>query len=291
MINESELKGLAQTVLSSKKIFIVSVFIFALVFIVVALRTEVVYRAEVLLVPAETSRSGSSGTVSSALGQLGGVASLAGLNLNSSDTSVEESLAILRSRDFTSRFIEQHHLLSELLVQRWSLRSLLGLDRSNDIEARSARAFRTFDTKVRTVTRDKKTGLVDLQVDWKDRHMAARWANALAVDVNELLRQRAISQAEVSLGYLRSELGRTTDIGIRDAIYRLIEKKTADQMLANVTREYAFRVVDSAQVPSDDEPVGPRPWMIALAGPFVGMIVAFLVVLYWPSRRNGGAAS
>src|SRR5450631_1014619 len=63
------------------------------------------YRAKVVMVPASAERKSVSSSLNSALGQLGGLASLAGINLGSSDAETEEALAVLRSRQFSGDFI------------------------------------------------------------------------------------------------------------------------------------------------------------------------------------------
>ena len=112
-----------------------------------------------------------------------------------------------------------------------------------------AKAFKYFDKQVRTVVQDKKTGLITLQVDWKNRQLAAQWANDLAHRLNEEMRERSASKAESSLGYLEHELESTQTVATREAIGRLIEAQVKQRMMAHVTQEYAFRVVDRAMEP------------------------------------------
>jgi uncharacterized protein involved in exopolysaccharide biosynthesis len=59
-------------------------------------------------------------------------------------------------------------------------------------------------------------------------------------------------------------------------------------MVANVTHEYAFRVVDKAMPPDIDDPVRPRKLMLLLAGPFVGLVagVFFVGFLSWVGRAK-----
>src|SRR5580700_6383863 len=68
-----------------------------------------VYRAATVLVPASTDRSNLGNALTSALGQLGGLASIAGVNVGTSDLATEEALAVLRSRQFTERFISEEN--------------------------------------------------------------------------------------------------------------------------------------------------------------------------------------
>jgi uncharacterized protein involved in exopolysaccharide biosynthesis len=75
-----------------------------------------VYRASTVLVPASDRGFGDA---SAALGQLGGLASLAGIEIGGSNVEVEEALAVLRSREFTEKFIREKNLLPVLFAHKW----------------------------------------------------------------------------------------------------------------------------------------------------------------------------
>src|SRR3569623_3798652 len=72
------------------------------------------------------------------------------------------------------------------------------------------RANQVFDGNIRTISQDKKTGLITLAIEWKDPEEAARWANLLVERLNQHERQVAIGEAEKSLAYLKNELAKTS---------------------------------------------------------------------------------
>ena len=72
------------------------------------------------------------------------------------------------------------------------------------------KAFNYFNSRIRLVSLDKKTGLVTLQIDWRDPQEAALWANTLVSRVNAEMRDRAIKKSDASLTFLERELQRTT---------------------------------------------------------------------------------
>jgi uncharacterized protein involved in exopolysaccharide biosynthesis len=239
-----------------------------------------VYRATVVLASASAERSTESSSLASALGQLGNLASLAGISIGSNDAATEEALAVFRSRQLTEDFINEKNLMPKLFASEWDATSGRWKVDEKD-QPTPAKAFKYFDRRVRTIARDKKTGLVTLQVDWRDRHEAVEWANDLVQRVNTEMRKRAIAKADASLGYLEKELAKTPEVGMREAIYRLIESQIRQRMLADVTEEYAFRVVDKAMPPDADDPIRPKKFLLLVAGPFLGLLagVALTIVL------------
>jgi uncharacterized protein involved in exopolysaccharide biosynthesis len=252
-----------------------SVSVFAVCGILAGIWMTPVYRGTAVLV--DGTPSGAMGGLTSAFGQLGGLASLAGINLPSSASQVEESIAVLRSREFTERFIVDRNLMPKLFADRWDAPSGKFTGDSADWPT-LVDAFEYFDN-IRSISRDRLTGLISLSIEWRDPVEAAEWANSLVARLNEEMRQRSITSTTASIGFLEKELATTSAVETRQAINRLIEAQINQRMLANVTLEYAFRVVDRAMPADPRKPVKPRKLSILLASILLGMILGSAGVL------------
>jgi len=273
----TDLQVLVARLAARRSWVIIAVLVATAAFVLAAFVMTPVYRASTVLISASEERNSMSSSLGSALGQLGGLASLAGITLGSSDNATEEALAVLRSQQFTERFISDLNLRPELFADKWDAQR--GEWKvSAERQPTPARAFKKF-TKIRTIKQDKKTGLVTLQIDWKDRLKAAQWANELSRRLNAEMRARAIENAEASLKFLERELESTSVVETRQAINRLIEAQVRQRMIANVTQEYAFRVVDPALAPDDDDPIRPQKLLLVILGPLVGLALGVLLVL------------
>jgi uncharacterized protein involved in exopolysaccharide biosynthesis len=281
-----DLRMLCAKVLAGRWWVLTSVFVFAAAFTVAQLAIRPIYRAATVLIPASSERNSLSNTLSSTLGSLGGIASLAGVNLGSTDAPTAEALAVLQSRQFTEKFIDDLNLMPELFSDRWNAGSGTWKADYWRSTPTPARAVKYFGKKIRTVTQDKKTGLVTLQIDWRNRDEAAAWANQLAQRLNAEMRNRAIAQAADSLSFLEKELGATTVVETRESISRLMEAQIKQRMLANVTQEYAFRIVDKAMAPDSDDPVWPRKVLFLVGGPLLGLAVGVAAVLTFRSAAD-----
>jgi uncharacterized protein involved in exopolysaccharide biosynthesis len=251
-----------------------TVLLFAAASASVAFLITPTYEGSVILVPANTERIGES--LGGAAGQLGNIASVVGLNLNSRGSSTDEALAILRSRQFTEAFISERQLMPELFARKWDAQRKQWKG-PTDKQPTLAKAYKYFDKEIREITQDKKTGLVTLRVIWKDRNEASEWANDLARRLNSEMRTRALQREDLAAGYLDRELRSTTEVVAREAIGRLIESQLKQRMLANVTQEYAFRVVDRAMPADADDRVGPHRVQLIVGGTIAG----FGLVVLW----------
>lgn len=263
---------------------------FTVAFAAVAWLAAPVYRATTIMMPAAADRTG--GGMASMFGQFGGIASLAGINLPSGDSGVEEALAVLTSRQFTESFIREKNLMPILFPKRWDT-STAAWRGPPEQWPTAAAAFKLFDRSVRTLLRDRKTGLIGVQITFADRNQAADWANDLVQRLNEEMRKRAIQNADAYLGYLERELAVTTSVATRDAVSRLIDVQVRQRMLAQVTQDYAFRVVDKAMAPDRDDQIRLPKLVIAVAGPIAGILAGSLGILIWSglARRRARSAA
>jgi uncharacterized protein involved in exopolysaccharide biosynthesis len=262
----------------ARRVWIVlSIAAFTIAFVAAALLTEPVYRAKTVFVSASSDREGM-GTLTSALGQLGGLASLAGLSLGSSGAKSEEALAVLRSRAFTERFIDDEHLMPILFARQWDPVAMQWRG-AKETWPTPAKAYKLFDDRVRKISQDVKTGLITLQIEWNDPILTAQWANGLVVRLNAEMRARAIESTNASVGFLEQELSKTAVVETRQAIARLMEAQINQRMIANVTKEYAFRVADKAMPSDRRDVVRPNKLLLFALGPTLGFSFGALVVL------------
>ncbi len=280
-----DVRQLAARLAARRWWIITSTGLFLTIFMAVAFLLPPKYRAVTVVISAALERNAIGGSANSIVGSLGGLASLAGVSIGGGDTATEESLAVLQSRGFTEAFISEKNLVPVFFAQKWDARAGKWKVSEQKIPTLN-KAFRFFDEEVRKVIEDKKTKLIKVQIDWKDRHEAADWANELVRRLNSEMRRRAIEKADASLVFLEKELAVTTEIGERETLFRLVEAQIRQKMLATVTQEYAFRVVDTATAPDADESVRPKKLFMVAAGLLVGVMVGTLGVLMFGVDRG-----
>nr|WP_172588501.1 Wzz/FepE/Etk N-terminal domain-containing protein [Ferriphaselus amnicola] len=242
-----------------------------------------IYRAEILIAPASDADSGKS-AASSALSQFGGLASLAGISIGNS-SSVEENLAVLNSRTFLWKFIQDNELMPILYVDEWdSVRK--GWKNTNSREQPSLwDAFRLLTKDgVLGVDRGKKDDLITVSVEWGNPEVASKLANTLIVQLNEYLRQRAVQSSQRNLQYLNEALGKTQVQEVRQSLFELISKEQKKAMLASADGEFAFKVLDASSTP--DQKVKPKRALIVLLASLLGCFIAVLLAVISDGVRS-----
>lgn len=275
--------GDAWRIVAGSKWLIVSfTLIAAVVAAAVSFAMTPMYRSEVLVAPVKDQAEGRG--LAGLAGQMGGLAALAGINVNAA-TNTAESLATLRSRAFTQQFITEHRLMPILFAELWNDAAQTWLVPAGD-EPTMWEAYELFDS-IRRVDEDAETGLVSVAVAWPDPNIAAEWADALIRYANESLRKRAIEESRRNLDFLQKELERSTTIEIRTALYGLVEAEMKNAMFASGKAEYAFRVIDPAVVP--EKRYSPNRLLIVLLGACAGLVLSVLFAVIRGSNASSVA--
>ncbi len=236
------------------------------------------YRAEVTISP--VTSSGNLGQIS---GELGSLAAFAGINLGGEGKKSEEALAYLRSRGFTGEFIQKHSLMPILYSGKWNAQT--GQWRGDPPTV--AQAVKLFQNVIRQISEDRRTGIVTLAIIWKDRELAAQWANMLVAEADAALRQRRIAEFGRSIEFLKQEASQAQDVEIRTAVFKVMESELKDQMVARTRDSYAFKILDPAVPPDAKDKDSPnKPLYVILGGAF-GIFVGCVWAL--ARRRRAGS--
>jgi uncharacterized protein involved in exopolysaccharide biosynthesis len=232
--------------------------------VVFGLVTTPIFRAEVVLAPAHEEGAFGGGGGSDLAGSLGGLASLAGVNLQEGNGSEAAAQGVLDS----------HHLVQEF-IKRYKLLPVLSGESAHELTL--WRATDRFKKNVVIITKDQKKQLTTVALEWKDAATAARWANDFVALANELVRTQAIDESKRNIAYLAGQVEGMTDIDMRKIMFSIIESETKRLMLANGRIEYAFQVIDPAAAP--EVRVRPRRVLLVGIGFGLGLLVGITVAL------------
>ncbi len=250
--------------------------------VIVALTATEIFRAEAVLVAAESGQSSNP-----LLSQLGGAAAMIGINVGNQDGSdIGNAIAVMQSREFIKNFMVKHDVLVPLFAGTWDRQTGGGIDTDiydpatgewqlNGGAPTDLEAYRLF-TSILFITRETNTGIVRVAIEWIDPQLAADWANLLVQEVNNVFKEDDVREATDAIAYLQSQLQSTALVEMQRVFYQLIESQTQITMLADVRDEYVFKVIDRAVAP--DLRVSPQRTLIVLLGTFLGGVLAIIIV-------------
>ena len=291
-VDEIDLAELLRAIWAGKFTIIIISMIFSVASVFFALSKPDIYKASAILAPA-SSEGGAGGL--GALAGLGGLASMAGINLGGGGgDKTALALEILKSRSFIENFINKHDLVVPLMAsKKWVMASdtlILNeeiYDKTADRWIREVKAPKkpepssweayTEFLQLVTVSQDKTTSMVNIDIDFYSPTLAKQWLTWLVEDINEYMREQDQVEAKASIDYLTNQLGNIKVTTMETVFYQLIEEQTKNMMLTMVKKEYVLKTIDPAQVP--DTKAKPKRALIVVLGTMLGGMLSVLIVL------------
>lgn len=240
--------------------------------------------------------------IGSFAGQYGSLAAIAGLNIGGTETSiVEQALALVKSRPFLESVIRKYELKSLILgVREWdrATDNLVWDDKiynhsqkiwlgeatlEGSFEPTDFQAYVVFSAMI-DVSRDSKTGLISIAVQYYSPNVAALWVELLVQELNQHFQRRDVSEAKKGIEFLEMKISETGVSEMQAVFYRMIESQTKTMMLAQVREEYLLKTV-VAPVPAEIQSSPARKAIVIFGGGFgVVFSILYLLFFHWRGR-------
>ena len=290
--DEIDLRELFSVVWAGKILIVAITAVFALVSVGYALSLANQYKASAVVSPAQSGGS----SLGAMAGQLGGLASLAGINIGSGESNeTQEAMEIMQSWGFMEAFIQTHDLqvpiyaaigwdkgsnslkLNSDLYDATSERWLIEDNESGENRAPSSwELYEKFRERV-AVSQDKKSGLINISVEYYSPQIAKQWVDLFIITINDYMRARKLEQVNRNIEYLTAQIDKTAIADMREVFYQLVEEQTKSKMLAEASPEYAFVTVSRAMVP--EQKSQPKRALVCILGALLGGMLSVLWVL------------
>ena len=282
----------------SRKIIAITA-VFAFVSVIYALSLSDQYKATVLLAPAQSDGADLSG----ALGQLGGLASLAGVDIGSGDSSeAQMAQEIMKSWSFIDVFIAENNISVEVYAaEGWSRGSnelqidddiydaetktwLVENDNTGEVGPPSSWVlFQAFSERL-VVSENKKSGLVSVSIEYYSPQIAKQWLDMYVAAINAHMQQRQMEKVTNNINYLQAQIENTSIAEMREVFYTIIAEQTKNKMVAEASPEYAFVAVSPSMVPEVKSQ--PQRAFICILGTLLGGMLSVMLVLVMHYARK-----
>jgi len=242
------------------------------------------YQATIEVSPVTEDAGSKLGGLGSVLSEFSGLSALSGLSLGGG-TQKGEYVAVMQSEALTEQYIRSKGLLQVLYAKLWD--PVTGKWKVSNVRKQPTvwKANQLFKKSIRTVVVDNRTGLVTMTIKWTDPVAAATWANDLVRLTNDYLRTKAIAESERNVAYLSEQASKTDVVGVKGAIYSILESEINKAMLARGREEFALRVLDPAIPP--EVASSPQPVLWAVVGTVGGFMICVLVAYLRLARKRG----
>lgn len=284
-------------------------FIAALAAAAYALTRVPQFESNALLAPVKEEVGQVGSALGGLLGQVAGVAG--GLGLSLGGTTVDESVAVLQSREFALRFMAEHNIEQYLFPDLWDATNhrwkpvaghgspsmvqrltrwlapasadaaaLTPVGPSNDD------AVKRFND-ILLVIIDRRTEFIRLSMRGPSAQVARDWAAAAIDELNASMRNRSLEESRKAVDLLSKRIESEQLQSIRTVAAALLETQLRREVMAESRREFAVKVLDPPSLP--DQRFYPRRGRMVLIGALLGwMLGAIYVVLSaaWRQRAS-----
>ena len=199
----------------------------------------------------------------------------------------------IQSLDFFTRHLYEKIVLDLMAVDHWDAASgALVIDPDVfDIKSQawlreasyprqakpSAQEAHKAFLEVLALSEDKKTSLVTIAIKHESPVVAQAWVTLIIEAVTEELRGSDVEEAQGSIAFLEQQRAQTSLVSLDEVFAQLIEEQTKTIMLANVSKDYVFNVIDPAVVPELKSE--PKRALICILGTLLGGMLGVLLVL------------
>lgn len=291
--NEIALGDIFKAIWNNKTPIFVLTSIIAMLFIVYAIMLPNKYQSKVITLPTESEDVGG---LSSLANQFGGLASIAGMNLNGGAGNITKTLEILKSKAFLMEFIDKYELKVPLFaVNSWnhetgeyqfdkdiydvtSKKWIREVDFPRVAEPSLLESYHKMTLEYLNISHDPKTNIVEVTFTHYSPRLAQRVVTDLVRELNIRIRKIEVENAEKSIKYLNNMVKETKVSGLREVFFSLIEQEEKKRMLANIQDEYALEVLDPALIP--EEKSSPKRAAIAASGVILGFLFSTFLLFF-----------
>jgi LPS O-antigen subunit length determinant protein (WzzB/FepE family) len=290
--DEIDLRELVSVLWAGRITIIVMSTFFAVASILYALSVPDQYKATVLLSPIQSSGGGLSGS----LGQLGGLASLAGVSIGGGESSeAQVAQEIMKSWNFIEGFIVNNDLAVKVyaaegwsrssnrlqinsdLYDEYGSRWLLQNDKTGELGPPSSWILFKRFLKMLSVSEDKKSGLVSISITYYSPEIAKHWLDLYVAAINGHMQERKMAEVTRNITYLEAQIKKTNIAEMQEVFYTIVEEQMKSKMLAEASPDYAFVPVSPSMVPYKKSQ--PKRSLIVILGTLLGGMLSVLLVL------------
>lgn len=266
-------------------------FLFAVAGVLYALSLPNMYKSEGIYAPAQKQGGSALG------GQLGGLASLAGVNIGADESNdVDQAMALITSWPFLESVILKYDLKPLIMgVEGWSsdaeeliwddeIYDSLGKKwvrkqtKGKEPEPSSYEVYKAFKSMIE-VNRDAKNGMVSISVEYFSPVVARQWVEVLANEINTHFKERDKKEAQKNIEYLQDKVEETSLAEMHAVFYGMIEAQLKTLMLAEVGEEYLLKEVVAAKAAE----LKSKPkravlvFLAIIAGGFLSVLFVFIL--------------
>ena len=301
--NDLDLREIFKALWMGKYTVVSVTALFIIVSVIYSLSLPNIYHSRAILSPVgESSGNG----MSQVMKNMGGLASLAGVNLPSGDSGSKTLQAIEKLNTlsfFENNILPNIHLPDLMAIDSWNAKAneiIYDPEIYDEVTKTWTReysypetlipsaqeSFDVFGAENLDVFQDIDTGFVSITVKHQSPYVAQSWAELIVSQLNYFFRAKSKLEAEAAMDYLNMQMAQTSFSEIKLVIAQLLQQKMQQLTLIEASDFYVFEYIDPpAVMENKSEPSRAAICIIgAILGGLLGCLIA--VVRYYSTDKD-----
>ena len=283
---EIDLKEIFSVIWQGKYLIVILAASFSILAMIYSLSLPNIYQSKALLSPVGEDN------INNIFQNYAGLASFAGIDISSQgkDKNTLRALEKVNSFSFFKENILPKIFLPDLVaVDSWNANENIieyddnlynqNLDQwiaKSEIPSEQE-SFKVFK-EILNVTKDINTGFVTISVKHKSPLVSMEWTELVVKELNYFFRSKDKLEAEAAMNYLNNQIARTNFVEVKQAIAQILQQKTQQLALIEVTDFYIFEYIDPPKV--EEEKDEPSRSLISILGLILGTIFGISYVIF-----------
>ena len=277
---EVNIVKILQNLWENKLTIIFSTSFFSILAVIYSLTLPDIYESKALLSPV-----GSESSSSKSMNNIGGLASLAGINLsNSFGGNSAKALEKVGTLSFFKDNILPNIFLPDLMAAKsWDAgTNIITYENNYNLDTKTwdetpttQESYRDF-MDLMTFTSNYDTGFVTVSIKHKSPHVAKEWVELIVNQLNYFFRSYDKKEAQLSMDFLNAQIAKTSYTEINQVIAQLLQNKIQQLTLIEANESYVFSYLDPPMVM--EEKTEPNRASICILGFILGGLLSILIV-------------
>ena len=284
--DEVDLRELISVVWKGKMLILVATGVVAISSIFISLSLTNYYTSEAVLIARDQQDT--------PLSEFSGLASLAGVNLDNTGSSIFKMMGIIESREFVKHLITFEDVLPSIMAAKSYDSSSNQLyfdpevyDSETNTWTREAPANRGIEPsyleahkeylEMIYMVKDKMTGHITIGVEHISPVFAKEFLTLIIQEANNLNRDIDIKSSSKAVSYLTEELSDTPQLEVKKSISKLIEHQFETRMMASIHEDYVLIPLEPPFIP--EKKSGPIRSLIVILSTLVAGMLSVMTVL------------
>ena len=259
------------------------------------------YTGTLMVSPVVQSQQG--GGLSSKLGGLSNLASLAGINIGG-DAATQAFMLYqkgLYSRDIADLLAKDPQIMHAVFHKRWdaaakqwippnpTLRAIAGFVQSllgmphHDWQPPDGSLLQEYISDNVNVEIDPDKPVVTITYNDEDPQFAVKFLHALDRTIDGKLRDLALVRSNQYIGYLSDQLTKVANADVRDALMATLTDQENTKMMASVTAPYSAQPFGPPS--ASRRPMTPKPFLVLGVALIIGGVAGSFAALWLPPLR------